>query len=90
MWRKLSTGDIESAIDTDVTEDKNALYLAIQRQMPRSKQLLEQCLFHSTIIKPRNKDAGKDVNGTPKYDNVFTSCTIGAYENPRRSLSKRQ
>jgi hypothetical protein len=28
-WSKLSTGDIESAIDTDVTEDKNALYLAI-------------------------------------------------------------
>jgi hypothetical protein len=90
-WSKLSTGDIESAIDTDVTEDKNALYLAILKaDATFSKQLLEQVGINSTIIKPLNKDAGKNVNGTPKYDNVFTVPVLSDLRRSPANLSKRQ
>jgi hypothetical protein len=57
-----------------MTEDKNALYLAILGRCHVLKTTAWTSI-NSTIIKPLNKDAGKNVNGTPKYDNFNCTCT---------------
>jgi hypothetical protein len=86
-WRKPT--EISSQLSMMMWQKIRTLYISISKgRCHVLKTTAWTMSIPSTIIKPVDD---KDVNSYSQINNVFTVPeTIGAYENPRRRLSRRQ